>query len=53
MDVLFNDFIDSEWYIFIVDKTELDVFYVIMKKVSIITSFKRPIYQILNLTNLI
>ena len=43
--VLFNDFIGYKWRIGIFNEIGFNVFYVIMKRVPIITNFKRPIYQ--------
>ena len=48
IEVVFNDFIDYEWLICIFDKIRFNAFYVIMKRVPIITNFKRPIYQTVN-----
>ena len=40
IEVLFNDFIDKEWWIGIFNKVRLKVFYVYMKRVPIATKFK-------------
>ena len=40
IEVLFNDFIDKEWWISIFNKVRLKVFYVYMKRVPIATKFK-------------
>ena len=41
--ILFNDFIDKEWWIYI-----SNISYVIMKRVPMVASFERPIYQTFN-----
>ena len=48
IEVLFNDFIDKEWWISIFNKVRLKVFYVYMKRVPIATKFKWPIHQTFN-----
>ena len=47
-EVLFNDFINQEWSILFFNKTRFNDFYVFMKRVPIVTNFKRPIYQTFN-----
>ena len=39
-EVFFNDFIDSEWGKCIFNKITFNAFYVIMKRVPIVTNFK-------------
>ena len=41
--ILFNDFIDKEWWIYI-----SNISYVIMKRVPMVASFKRAIYETFN-----
>ena len=48
IEVLFNDFINQEWWICILNKIGFNVLYVIMKGVPIIKNFKRPIYPTFN-----
>ena len=50
IEVLFNEFIDYEWWIWIFNKVRLYVFYVIIKRVPIVTNFKRPIKILIILT---
>ena len=46
--ILFNDFIDKEWWIYIFSKIRFNISYVIMKRVPMVASFERPIYQTFN-----
>ena len=44
--VLLNDFIEQDWAIDIPNKIRCNVFLVIMKGIAVVTTLKRPIYQI-------
>ena len=44
--VLLNDFIEQNWAIGIPNKIRCNVVLVIMKGIAVVTTLKRPIYQI-------
>ena len=48
VEVLFNDFIDKEWWISMFSKVRFNAFYVFMKRVPMVTNFKGSVYRTFN-----
>ena len=46
--IFFNDFIDYKWWVCIFNKVRSNFFYVIMKRVQIVSNFKRLFKQKFN-----
>ena len=49
IEVLFNDLIYEEWGICISSKIKFNVSYVVMKRIPVVTNFKRPIKYLSNI----